>query len=165
MEKNDSARNFLQKTNKFTLHACPCCYNYRLSITNNIIAIAPELKNEWDYKKNHPFKPEKVIASSGKKFWWICKTNPNHLWQAPPNRRVGTPNTKKNGCPLCPGNSNPKKILSNLYPKIAKLWHPTKNNYLLPSQVSIGSGRVIYWRCLEKNHIWSQPIIGIIRAT
>ena len=108
-----------------------------MSVTNNIIAKEPKLEKEWDYEKNYPVKPEEVLAGSSKKYWWICKINPNHKWQSSPIARTGK---KKQGCGKCTRNFNKSRTLSKLYPEIAKLWHPTKNKDVLPSDVKSRSG-------------------------
>ena len=41
------------------------------------------------------------------------------------------------------------------FPEIAKQWHPTKNGDLKPTDVSVGSGRIVYWICQKNSeHIW-----------
>ena len=41
------------------------------------------------------------------------------------------------------------------YPRLVAEWHPTKNGVLLPSQVSFGSKRRIWWKCAEgADHEW-----------
>jgi hypothetical protein len=45
------------------------------------------------------------------------------------------------------------------FPEIAKQWHPTLNGNLKPTDVSIGSGRVVYWICPNNaEHIWQTRI-------
>jgi hypothetical protein len=51
-----------------------------------------------------------------------------------------------------------EKSLSFLFPAIAKEWHPTKNNHLLPEYFSRGSGRKVWWlgKC---KHEWEDSIL------
>ena len=39
------------------------------------------------------------------------------------------------------------------YPNIAAEWHPIKNGDLLPSLVTYGSGRKVWWQC-SRGHEW-----------
>jgi len=52
---------------------------------------------------------------------------------------------------------------SNLVPKhprIAKEWHPTKNDQLKPVDYRPGSGKIIWWKCSKGNHHdWKARII------
>lgn len=51
-----------------------------------------------------------------------------------------------------------KKSLSFLFPAIAKEWHPTKNDQLLPEYFTPGSGRMIWWKGSCK-HVWKDSIL------
>lgn len=46
----------------------------------------PGLLDEWDHEKNLGVDVNAVLASSGKKYWWICSRG--HSWQAPVSKRV-----------------------------------------------------------------------------
>ena len=49
----------------------------------------------------------------------------------------------------------PGQSLLELRPDLAKEWHPTKNGDLTPSDVSLHSGRNVWWLCPKnKNHEW-----------
>ena len=43
-------------------------------------------------------------------------------------------------------------------PDIAAEWHPNKNGNLLPSKVSKGSTRKVWWTCEKCNHEWEAVI-------
>lgn len=47
--------------------------------------------------------------------------------------------------------------LQTLHPKIAALWHPTKNGDLAPNQVLPGSKNRVWWVC-EKGHEYQSPV-------
>lgn len=86
-------------------HGCPYCAKKRRIAANqkrNLIigqndlrTVAPQLLEEWDYKKNGSLKPEDFTAGSGVKVWWKCKKY-GHSWQAIIGSRV-----KGAGCPYC----------------------------------------------------------------
>ena len=47
--------------------------------------------------------------------------------------------------------------LKNLFPSIAKEWHPTKNGDFKPEHFSYGSNKRAYWLC-KKGHIYYSKI-------
>ena len=125
----------------------------RASINGNDLASNyPELLKEWDYEKND-ILPSDVAKYSEKVVWWKCKLG--HSWQsAIVNRSKGG-----SGCIYCSG----YKVLSGFndlcstHPEIAKEWHPTKNDNLLPSMVSKGCEKVVWWLC-AKGHEWKASV-------
>jgi hypothetical protein len=46
--------------------------------------------------------------------------------------------------------------LEEIYPDIAKEWHPNKNN-IMPDQISYGSGKIVWWMCKYK-HEYRQSV-------
>ena len=49
--------------------------------------------------------------------------------------------------------------LKNLYPKIAKEWHPTKNGNLKPEGVTVGSDKKVWWKCPKgEDHEWKVSV-------
>jgi hypothetical protein len=47
---------------------------------------------------NGDLTPEKIVAGTPKKIWWLCPDNPEHEWPASPSNRIGV---SKTGCPYC----------------------------------------------------------------
>jgi len=47
--------------------------------------------------------------------------------------------------------------LANVYPDIAKEWHPTKNGDLMPQRMTPKSGKKVWWQC-AKGHEWESVI-------
>ena len=55
----------------------------------------------------------------------------------------------------------PKKSLAETHPEVAKQWHPTKNGNLNLNDFTIGSGKVVFWKCdIAEEHEWSATIIS-----
>lgn len=54
-------------------------------------------------------------------------------------------------------NSNQKKNLKEVYPKLAEEWHPTKNGELKPEHLYANSGKKVWWIC-EKGHEWQASL-------
>ena len=73
---------------------CPYCKNKKvLSGYNDLLTIHPNLKEEWDYKKN-TIEPNEVSCSSIKKVWWKCSNG--HAYEAKIYDR-----THGKSCPIC----------------------------------------------------------------
>ena len=107
----------------------------------------PELLVEWDLERNAPLTPKDVTFGSHKKVWWCCKNG--HSWQTAVYTRSGGA-----GCPYCSGrlpHIERSKVLSQYAPALVKEWDSEKNAPLTPSQVTVGSHRVVWWRC-PKGH-------------
>ena len=124
-------------------------------------SLYPELSKEWNYEKNAPLEPYMFSPDSTKKVWWDCERG--HEWIATINSRTRL----GRGCKQCyhknQGEIFIKAIiqkrgsLEDVYPEIAKDWHPTKNSDLKPSMVTPRSGKKVWWMC-EKGHEWEQTV-------
>ena len=67
-------------------------------------------------------------------------------------------------CPACKkGYIKEGESLQDIFPEIAKWWHPTKNNSLKPSEVGSMSKRVVWWIC-ENNHEWQQVVQDKVKS-
>lgn len=70
---------------------------------------------------------------------------------------------QKQGCPFCAGKRiGNRKSLAYLRPDIAKEWNP--NNILKPEEVTLSSGRKVFWICsicgYGSNNEWCSSISG-----
>lgn len=75
---------------------CPYCAGQRvIKGKNDLVTMAPELAEQWNYEKNNNLLPEEVCVNSGKKVWWKCSYG--HEWCVSPNNRY----TQKTGCSKC----------------------------------------------------------------
>ncbi|MCR8666237.1 zinc-ribbon domain-containing protein [Aestuariibaculum sp. M13] len=134
---------------------CPICSNKKIITSNCLATLNPELAKQWHPTKNENLTPYNVGVGSNKKAWWKCPEGDDHVWQSIIiNRHKGS------GCPVC---SNQKIVKSNSLattnPDLAKEWHPSKNGDLTPSNVSIGSGKKVWWKCSKSNeHEWQSVI-------
>ena len=124
-----------------------------IKIKENSFATAhPELAKDWHPTKNGSLTPEMVSRLSGKKVWWLASCG--HEWHSPISNRVQNP-----GCPYCTG----KKVLSGFNdlatrrPDVAAEWNYEKNNGLLPSEVSFGSDKSVWWKC-SRGHEWRTSV-------
>ncbi|MCU0342564.1 MAG: zinc-ribbon domain-containing protein [Ignavibacterium sp.] len=115
----------------------------------------PELIKEWHPTKNGKLTPDNVTAMSGKKVWWICLKNKDHVY---PQRISYHVKSKK--CPICSGKKVAKSnSLATLFPQIAKEWHPTKNGTLTPNDVTANSHVDVWWQCpINEKHAYKSRI-------
>ena len=134
---------------------CPYCTNQKVSNTNSLAIIRPDLIIEWHPNKNGELKPSTVTAGSNKKVWWKC-AKAGHEWKTIIQSRV-----KRNyNCPYCSNQkvSNTNNVLV-MRPDLVKQWHPTKNGKLLPVDVIYGSNWHIWWQCSKAgDHVWKATV-------
>ena len=133
---------------------CPFCSNRKVSITNNLATLFPELADQWHPRRNDGMQPSGITSVYGKKVWWKCPEGPDHEWSAKPNAR--TKKGRGTGCPFCAGQRvSVTNSLSATFPEIAEEWHSTKNGAITPDQVVAGSRRVYWWVCKGgPDHVW-----------
>ncbi|WP_198319204.1 zinc-ribbon domain-containing protein [Arenibacter algicola] len=135
--------------------SCPICSNKKIVTSNCLATLNPKLAKQWHPNKNKNLTPYNVGVGSNKKAWWKCPVGDDHEWKAIiVNRHKGV------GCPIC---SNQKIVNSNSLattnPDLAKEWHHTKNGDLTPYDVSIGSGKKVWWKCVKsEDHVWESVI-------
>ena len=132
---------------------CAVCAGKRIQQgSNDLAATHPELISEWDYERNS-IAPEMVSYGYDKDVWWRHTVVRNgveyiHSWRASPNSRTNC----RSGCPYC---ANKKALkgyndLETLLPEIAAKWDLERNCPLKPSEVTIGSGKRVFWTDREK---------------
>ena len=110
------------------------------------------LLEEWIGPRNLPLTPETVTRGSHRRVWWRCREG--HEWQAPVYARTGG-----RGCPYCAGQKVQagSNDLASQYPELVKEWDTEKNLPALPSEVSAGSKRLVWWKC-SRGHSWRAQI-------
>ncbi len=146
--------------NRFYGHGCTRCSReingkkHKQSFINKNGSLAdlyPELAKELHPSKNIDVMPHTVNKGTKLKAWWICPNG--HEYQSTIANRV-----HGNSCPYCSG----KKVLAGFNdlattnPDIAKSWD-TDNNMLLPTQITAGSHKNVWWKC-SKGHSYRIPV-------
>lgn len=103
-----------------------------------------EFMKEWDWDKNYELglDPYVLTEGSGKKTWWICERG--HEYDVTPKHK-----SQGYGCPYCSGRRVLKGFndLATTHPDIASEWNYDKNDGLLPTQVTHGSTKKVWWIC------------------
>ena len=113
--------------------------------------VYPDIAADWDYEKNGGLKPSDVMARSGKKVWWKCRTC-HGSWQCEVSYRV----QGKKVCPYC----KKKKLLKGFndlksqYPEIAKDYLPELNDGVPADEVIVKYTVKVRWRCHICGHEW-----------
>lgn len=130
---------------------------YAIAGETNLATLKPHLADEWDYEKNMPLTPEEVTPFTNKKVWWLCKNG--HSWIASISSRASGSN--------CPYDSGKLPIvgetdLATCRPDLAAEWDYEKNTPLLPTQVTVGSGKAVWWKC-PHGHSWKAFILNRTR--
>ena len=75
---------------------CPYCAHVRLSVTNSLSAVAPQVAAEWHPARNRKTAAQ-VFSHSTAAAWWRCSKDPRHIWRTTPANRVSS----RAGCPAC----------------------------------------------------------------
>ena len=148
---------------------CPYCSNQKvLPGYNDLVTTNPEIAKEWNYEKNGALLPTQYTAGSNKKFWWKCANG--HEWRVSINNRtrgiILSGKQKGSQCPYCinqkvqPGFND----LATTHPEIAKEWNYEKNGQLLPTQITAGSNKKVWWKC-NKGHEWRAMVASRQKGT
>ncbi len=128
------------------MSGCPCCGNKKVSVTNSLAALHPEIARFWHPTKNAPTQPTDVVATSAKKVWWLCeKGHETHT-------QIRGRTTQGLGCRKCSGRN---LISLSAYEELVRQWHPTKNAGLTPSGILASSKTKVWWKCdAGDDHEW-----------
>ncbi len=137
---------------------CPFCRGLRVSVTNSLVTLHPEVAAEWHPTKNGDLTPADITASSSKQVWWLCPVADDHVWPAPPNNR--TSSWHASGCPCCAGIRLAKdNSLAACFPDVAAEWDEERNDPSTPDLVLAGSHDHAWWVCNEgPDHRWRASI-------
>ena len=110
-----------------------------------------KLEKLWDAEQNNTLSLSltDAIIHPTIRVHWICSKE--HRWTAPLSEQF----ERGLSCPRC---SKYKRLsLTSKFPEVANYWHPTKNDFLQPSQVFPHSEQKVWWQC-EKGHEWQEKI-------
>ena len=131
------------------------------SMESKLLLENKKLMLEWNYEKNSNIDIKNITIGSREKVWWKCTKG--HEWTATVYNRInGT------GCPYCAG----KKILKgfndfetwckkNNRIDLIKEFDTTKNNFSI-SEITVGSGKKIWW-CCQNGHSYNTTIAHRIK--
>jgi hypothetical protein len=135
---------------------CPYCAGTLVTPERSLAALGPEIAAQWHPTRNGSLGPADVTSHSSRRVWWKCPAGDDHEFQTRVgNRFEGGPES----CPFCAGKRVSKtNSLASRFPKVARQWHPTKNGTLTPKDVTSGTERRVWWRCVS-GHEWQAPVL------
>lgn len=132
---------------------CPYCAN-RLVFkgSNDLNSKIPQLSSQWDYQKNSPLKPDDIVFTSTKKYWWIC--NKGHSIHSDIRGRKSKRSEAYDACPVCSGRKaeSGSTDLKSLFPDVAQQCISDIDT----SSVTAYSSILLKWVC-EKGHQEKEP--------
>ena len=160
----ERGHSYKQRIANFTRGVgCPYCAGYYASEEDNLLLGFPELiQKSWDYKRNSK-APQEYRHGSEVKVWWKCEKHKTS-WQARiPNMTKG----RGTGCSECHFEAVREAnvalgimrsgSLGGKFPDlIAQEWDYEANVGIDPSQLSVGSGIIVWWKC-RGGHKWATP--------
>lgn len=135
-------------------NGCPVCSGKTIVPgLNDLKSCAPALAAQWLQEKNGSLSPDRVSVCSNKRVWWRCDMG--HEWQS----AVSARSSGRSGCPYCAGRRVLEGFndLKTTEPLVAAQWHPTLNEGLLPTMVTAGSRKKVWWKCSD-GHEWKAVI-------
>lgn len=123
----------------------------------SLAEVLPDLVAEWHPTLNGDRTPADVMPTSGAEVWWRCSTC-QFEWRT----RVVARGRKGHGCRRCaktrrtgvPETPAPGKSFGDIYPDVAKEWHPTLNFPFKPTDVKPASNKKVWWQCRTCHHEW-----------
>lgn len=147
---------------------CPVCSNKILREGfNDFATLYPEILSEWDYNKN-TILPNKILKRHNTKVAWKCKKC-NYEWVASLGER--TRKDKPSGCPQCKINNASiakhlkaigRGTIEKTNPEFLDEWDYDLN-VILPSQITYGSSKRVWWKCKCCGHKWQSSPNNRIR--
>lgn len=124
---------------------CPYCANQKLSVTNSLVNLRPDMAKEFMEKRNKK-KVKDIIAGGATPYWWQCQKNPKHTWKVSLNSRL----PYDTSCPKCEIGDT---IDLRHYPKVLAQFDHKRNKDVDPYKLSIKNK--VHWKCkVGKDHLW-----------
>ena len=118
--------------------------------SDSIKITQPTLMKYWEYEKNNDIDPGKLTKGSNVRVSFKCNKASDHRWS--------TSVTDFKGCPFCSRSRVCKSnSLKTTHPRIAQLWHPSRNKGLTPGDVMSGTNKKAWWKC-ERGHDFQKNI-------
>ena len=136
-------------------YGCPFCSGKRvISSETDLATLYPSIAAEWHPTKNGTLLPSEVKPFSMKKVYWLCSIC-GYEWQTCIADR-----TQGCGCPRCANHivTAAYNDLQTTNPDLASEWDTEKNRGLLPTMVTSGSGKIVWWKCPRCGYEWKAEI-------
>lgn len=153
-------------TRRLSKGLCPCCENRTIvskGITD-LFSMVPEIKLDYDFKKNTDINPDELSIANQTSIWWRCH-NCNYEWTSSPASRVkkiGNKYAVKN-CPACIGVVRNKSYAED-YPNLAIRFIEEKNACRLTDLVGDDLYNKFWWHCDICGEEFQGYLSGMIRS-
>ncbi len=128
---------------------CKFCAHQSFHPLESLAVLYPHIALEWDYDLNNDtdYTPETIGLDSKRQFYWHCSNSKPHSYHSTIAYRV----KRNSGCAVCHGKQvDPYTSVAYLRPDLAKEW--SLENDLKPTEVSLGSEKLIMWKCSNPDH-------------
>jgi hypothetical protein len=114
-------------------------------------------------KRNRRITPADIPMNSKEIFVWQGSCGVGHEWKDSAYDR-----THGIGCGVCHGNRNLPALdnsLASMFRGVAKMFHPTKNGSLTPSQIRPFSTKKRWFRCFRHaDHDFEATVASVVRS-
>ena len=127
---------------------CRYCAKQAFHPLESLQHLYPLIADQWDFERNAKTGviPDTIGIDSVRKFWWHCTNGKPHSFQATIAKRVAGMQ-----CAVCHGKQiSYDTSIEFLYPNIMNEW--SDKNVILPSEISQGSERKVWWKCANGCH-------------
>lgn len=131
---------------------CPFCANRKVSVTNSLATLYPEIASQWHPTLNGSLTPSRVLPTSSLSVWWKCDKGENHVWQRLIRNRTHPRSSIEDKCPFCVGADKESNSLATCRPDLAAEWDYERNGALTPHNVSKSSSKKVWWICPVGHH-------------
>lgn len=132
---------------------CPFCSGRRAT-PGRSLASNPRVAAQWHPTLNGALRPEEVLPTSKKRYWWTCSKDENHVWQASARNRT----LAADNCPFCRADHVRRRSLLACRPDLLTEWDRCGNDAVDPSTIPIGSSRAVWWQCAEDRTRWRASV-------
>lgn len=134
---------------------CPYCAGKRvIPGQTDLASLDPSLAAQWHPTRNGDLKPTDVSLHSNKLIYWLCPTNPSHVWRTSVNHR-----SSGTGCPFCNRHDLIVGVndVATTHPSLLAELDPNQNVGKSLQQHHASSSEHFIWRC-KMGHSWSASI-------
>jgi len=128
----------------------------------SIVETHPHVAAQWHPTDNDELQARDVTYIYDDVVWWWCAKH-SYEWEACiADRCFGHYQCKKCiDAKIVAIKVKKTGSIVETHPEIAKEWHPTKNGVLLPSMVSRGSSKKVWWQCSkDPTHEWETRVLN-----
>ena len=91
---------------------CPYCSGRKaIPGKTSFAALHPDLMNEWNWINNYVLvDPDEITEKYSTNVWWICKRNPDHVYELSVSEKILYKKRHRESCPYCKGRRRKKRL-------------------------------------------------------